>query len=133
MGYRRPSKVYKLRFEDEPELEVMARSVPVGELLDIMELADQMTGAPSKADIEALFTMFAERLISWNLEDEDTGEPVPADAAGVLSQDFDFALKLILAWVQAVSSVAAPLVTTSTGTAPNPMEAMIPMASPAGT
>jgi hypothetical protein len=135
VGYRRPSKTYRLTFEDEPELEVLARSVPIGELLNVMELADKMTGAPKKDDVESLFTMFAGRMISWNLEEEN-GTPVPANAAGVLGQDFDFALKLILAWVQAVSSVAAPLVTTSTGTTANPMEAQIPMttpASPAGT
>lgn len=135
MGYRRPSKQYRLTFEDEPELEVLAKSVPIGDLLDIMAVADRMTTAPAKEDVEKLFGWFGDRLISWNLETED-GEPVPATKGGLLAQDFDFALRLVLAWVQAVSSVAAPLVTTSTGmttSSPDPVEATIPMASPAGT
>lgn len=137
MGYRRPARVFRLRFEDEPELEVMARSVPVGELLDIMKLADKMTGAPDEKSVKELFGWFAKRVIGWNLENED-GTPVPATLEGVLGQDFDFALKLVMAWVQAVSSVQVPLATTSAGStaSPDPVEGtipMTPMASPAGT
>ena len=108
-GYRLAAKTYVLKFEDHPGLEVSARSVPVGELLKILELADAMTSDPTKAQVTELFTWFAKRLIGWNLEDED-GTPVPATAAGLLGLDFDFAMALVMAWTGAVSSVKLPLV-----------------------
>lgn len=131
MGYRLQPKVYSLKFEDHPGLEVTARSVSVEELITILKLADAMTGTPDEKQIQQLFGWFMKRVVGWNLEGED-GKPVPATVKGLLGQDFDFALMLIMAWVQAISSVRRPLVEapagTGNGTAPgNPLEASIPM------
>ena len=68
---------------------------------------------------------FAGALVSWNLEDED-GEPIPADLAGVLSNDFDLNLELIGAWLDAASGAATPLGRPSTSGSPS-LEASLPM------
>lgn len=113
MGYKKKATVYKLKFED-PELdglEVMAKSLPTGELLGLIRMAvslkDEETTNLSEEDlatIEKLFQGFAKALVSWNLEDED-GKPVPSTLRGVQSQEFDFVLPIIMAWIQAVAGV----------------------------
>jgi hypothetical protein len=127
MGYVRQRKIYKLVFEDPDMagLEVRARSVPLGTLMRLIELAgliDRGTANlnPDEAKaIRELFTGFADALVSWNLEepviDDETGEetgevcPVPATVDGLYSQDMDFALHIIEAWMDAVAGVAGPL------------------------
>jgi hypothetical protein len=130
-GYRRQPKTYVLKFEDYEGLEVVCRSVSVKELLIVLELADAMTTAPDKKQMEELFGWFVKRLIGWNLEDED-GKPVPATLQGLLAQDFEFALAMVNAWVGAISPGKSA--TSSNGTAPtgpDPLEASIPMTTPA--
>lgn len=103
MGYQRKRKVLRLRFEDEPELEVLARSASIRKFLRIMQAADEMTaGSLTEEGITELFTFFAERVISWNVEDED-GKPVDCTVDYLLDEDFDWSVRLVLAWVQAVS------------------------------
>ena len=126
-GYRRQPKTYVLKFEEYPGLEVAARSVSVEELLNVLKLADKMTSAPGEKDVKELFEWFADRLIGWNLEDED-GKPVPGTVAGLLAQDFEFAMAVVMAWVKAVTPGKPG--TSSNGTVPagpDPLEASIPM------
>jgi hypothetical protein len=130
-GYRRQPKTYVLKFEDYPGLEIAARSVSIEELLIILELADTMTASPGKKQVEELFGWFAKRLIGWNLEDED-GKPVPATLKGLLGEDFDFGMAVVMAWVQAISPGKST--TSSNGTVPvgpDPLEASIPMTTTA--
>lgn len=49
--------------------------------------------------LEMVYAGFAEALISWNLEDWRTGEPVPPTLDGMLSQDSPFMLEVISAWL----------------------------------
>lgn len=159
MGYKRPVKLYKIRFEDEPDLEVTAKSLPVGHLLGVMKLADQMTANADPKEMRSLFGVFAKRLVEWNLEEEDgtpvppvlaqcreSGRDIPAEGrctehaereepcpvTGLLAQDLDLALRLVLAWIQAVSSVQVPTAAPATGTGTAGMEASIPMVSATG-
>lgn len=130
-GYKRKAKVYKLIFEDEEfaGLEVRVKSLPVGDFLDLTDLADVAAGtagAEQKDKIERLFAIFADALLDWNLLDEDDN-PVPANLDGVKSQDLDFDLTVIKAWMEAVAGVAAPLVTGSNG-GTTTLEASLPMA-----
>ena len=137
-GYRRVPKTYVLKFEDYPGLEVAARSVSVEELLAVLKLADTLTTSPDEKQMTELFGWFVRRLIGWNLEDED-GKPVPATLKGLLAQDFEFALAMVNAWVEAISPGKSP---PSAGGVPAPTgppggmppglaEASTPMTSPA--
>src|SRR5215469_5127763 len=107
MGYKVQRKTYELTFVDYPGLEVRATSVSVGDLLEITGLADSMQAAPDPAQVRKLFEWFASCVTSWNLEDE-AGKPLPPGADTLLGLDFDFALKLVMSWIQAVSSVRLP-------------------------
>jgi hypothetical protein len=131
-GYKRPPKVYKLKFADDDEfagLEVRAKSVPLGKFLDLTKLVELQGGniGPEELDqIREMFSGFADALVSWNLLDEQD-QPVPATLDGLMTQDFDFVLPVIIAWMEAVAGVAAPLKTaSSSGT--TTLEASLPMA-----
>lgn len=129
-GYRRPAKVYRLKFADEDMagLEVMARSLPLGEFLKVSELAGAVDDAQGMASSAGqLFRVFAGSLMEWNLEN-DFGDPVPADLDGVLSQDLDFIMKIVMAWVSAMSDVDTPLPNGSSNGATSALEHSIPMA-----
>lgn len=49
--------------------------------------------------LEMVYAGFAEALVSWNLEDWRTGEPVPPTLDGMLAQDAPFMLDVISAWI----------------------------------
>jgi hypothetical protein len=136
MGYQRKPTIYRLLFPDDfPELEVFARSVSIEEYLKIAKLADQMTSKPGEEQVRELFTWFARRLVRWNLEDED-GKPVPATLKGLMGEELPFVFKIVMAWVNKVVGVSAPLRTASgdgvPSAAPDPTEATIPMTTPDG-
>jgi hypothetical protein len=142
-AYTRQRKVYKLVFED-PEMEglvVKARSVPLGTLLELVDLAsvvDERTTSLSgdeAAALRGLFSGFAQALVTWNLEQpvldeagDETGdsEPVPATLDGLYGQDMDFVLVVVKAWMDAMASVAGPLGQRSPGGEPSPV-ASLPM------
>ena len=133
MGYRCQPTVYKLIFQEYEGLEVMARLVSVEELLKITGLALQMTTKPDDKQVAELFGWFGKRLVSWNLEDED-GKPVPATLNGLLAQEMGFVLKIIQAWVRAITGVLPPLQNGSSGgpAGRNPLEELIPMTAAPG-
>lgn len=110
MGYKREEKHYRLKFEDEEfeGLEVTARSLAVGDFLDIMGI-DQSN--PDPAEVSKLFEALGKGLVSWNLEDEDG--PVPATLEGVRSQEFGFVMAIIAAWLSAIADVDPKLRKTS--------------------
>lgn len=124
MGFKAVRNIYKLKFQDElAGLEVQARSVPTGTFLDVAAVAAQAERDLSKAT--ALFSEFADALISWNVEDED-GKPVPADLDGVRSLEFGLAIQIIRAWLDAMGGISAPLEPSSTSGASSPV-ASLPM------
>jgi hypothetical protein len=59
---------------------------------------------------------FISHLVSWNLEDEDTEQPVPPTEKGVLSVDHDLVVAMNNAWIQTLTGVhgADPLPESST-------------------
>lgn len=148
-GFVQPRKLFRLKFE-EPEmagLVVRAKSIGIGGYLDLTSLAKLADKGSQKfteedaQDIRELFDTFAQALVSWNLREpvyDDDGEevigdngrpltqPVPATLAGVLSQDLDFIMQVMMAWMQALVGVAAPLVKPSTS-GKSSVEASIPM------
>jgi hypothetical protein len=130
MGYQRKPTIYHITFEDYPGLEVDAKSVSIEEYLKISRLADQMAAKPAEEQVEELFGWFARRLVRWNLEDEE-GKPVPPTVGGLMGEELPFAYAIVMAWVNKVVGVSAPLRAASGGgapsQAPDPTEASIPM------
>lgn len=60
------------------------------------------------AALETVKIQFAEKLISWNLED-DEDKPIPATVDGVLSLEDEFCMNLISAWLDAIGGVSEDL------------------------
>lgn len=102
MGYEPPSTGLKLDFSDTPYagLEVTMGAISLGQLLDIGDMAEA-------GGTREMVTRFADVLESWNVTRK--GEPVPADLDGVLSQDPDFVLAIVLAWQRNVTVAPPPL------------------------
>lgn len=134
MSYVRKSKVFKLTFED-PELNglvVRVRSVPLGRLLKLVKVVG-LDAENLKADdlemVDEILVMFSKALVGWNLENEDDDgvrSEVPATYEGVQSQDLDFVITIVSAWVEGMAGVSAPLAQRSSGGATFP-EGSLPM------
>lgn len=102
MGYEPPSVGLKLDFSDTPYtgLEVTMGAISLGQLLEIEELTEQ-------GGTRGLIERFADCLEAWNVT--KGGEPVPASLDGVLSQDPEFILAIVLAWQRNIASAPPPL------------------------
>lgn len=117
--------VHKLVFEeyadeDGAELEVTVKP------LTYAEWAALDTG---NMTVEDAVQLFEEHLVSWNLENRDSDEnvvPVPADGAGIRSQDAMFIKGLVDRWARKIVDVNRPLGRRSTSGSPS-LEASIPM------
>lgn len=134
-GYKPKRKVFTLvDFEEHEGLEIVARSANAGQFLEIVSLASRLENLGDTADeskfsaedigaIRKLFTLFGKVLKSWNLKDEDDDGKtidVPPTAEGLLSQDLDFVLNIISAWIDAVGGVSEDLGKGSPSTATSP-------------
>lgn len=121
MGYVRKRRSYRLIFADEElaGLEVVAKAATVSAYRRIAELATHEFGDRPTADelveMDNLYREFASVLVSWNLEEPASDEPdaelvpVPATLDGLLAQDLPFVQAIVLAWMDAVGGVAAPV------------------------
>lgn len=118
MGFTRNPKIYHLTWADGDYagLEVNVRTITMGQLLEA-KAGNNDQGL--KGNVELL----ANRIVDWNLEDEETGEPVPTTLEALQAEDDDLILAIINQWMEAVSGVAAPL------DAPSPSGVISPVAS----
>lgn len=128
MGFTRPSKVYRLVFEDPQYegLEVSAKSVPLGRFLELTALAESASESLTAEDLrnlDGLFAGFAEALVSWNLDAED-GTPIPANLDGIRGQDVSFMFDIVTSWMTALAGVAGPLDGRSTSGETFPEESL---------
>lgn len=135
-GYRKKRREFVLKFEGEElaGLEVRASSTSLGNLTDLMDLAE-MSRASVREEKERLMQLF-DRFIGcvkgWNLEhevSEDVWEATPVTVAGLLLHEGDFVLDLVFAWVDGVVGTPDPLERKSDGGRPLeevslPMEAL---------
>jgi hypothetical protein len=114
MGYVPRRTLYKLDFSETEHagLEVVTKSASMAALLDILSLADVVEAAGLKnadrTQMDRLFSLFDEVLVSWNVEAEDGGA-VPATKDGLLSQDPEFVMAVINAWAQAMAKAPTDL------------------------
>jgi hypothetical protein len=133
MGYTN-SRVIRLRFPDRDGLIVRMRPLTMGTMrwfirngpalaalegMKPSELTDDQAGM-----LAHLFEIFAEHLMSWNLEDEDseTGERTPVGTAldGVDSQEPAFIQEIMNHWMATCTAVAPPLSQGSPNGGPSP-------------
>lgn len=105
MAFKRKRKVYNLDFEgtEYEGLQVRVRGLTTGEYLEIVSLS--APNAEGDKETEGMLRMFADHLVSWNLEDEETEEIVPTTFEGVASNDFLMNMYIINAWTDAIASV----------------------------
>lgn len=125
MGFKVERKILNLRFEDYDGMEVRARTVAFGQLLDVSEQAETLRTDGKMDKVRGFLALFTSRLESWNLEDED-GSSIPASEAGLLSLDTDMGLAILLGWFDAMTAVAPSLGKDSTS-GPRFPEGSIPM------
>lgn len=106
MAFKRKRKVYRLDFTgtEYEGLEVKVRGLTTGEYLEIVALSAPGTEDETN-ETEGMLRMFADHLISWNLVDDDTEEPVPTTYEGVKTNDFVMNSFIVNAWTAAIASV----------------------------
>jgi hypothetical protein len=119
MGYRRKHKTVTVQFDGNHELaglEVTTRGMSLGAYLELVGMGDV-----DRSGIGEALRVFADSLVSWNLEDEN-GNPVPATVEAVYAEDHSMMLKVGTAWLDALSGVhkADPLEESSPGGEPSP-------------
>lgn len=130
MGFKRNPKIYKLTWDEDtdyPGLEVQVRTLTMGQVLAMRTGKNDDEG---KDNVQVSVELLAERIDSWNLEDED-GNPVPPTLEAMYEEDDDLILDIINRWTDAVSAVRAPLPQSSPSGEPSlvasvPMEALSP-------
>jgi hypothetical protein len=110
MGFKAPGRrTVTLPFTGELEgLVVTVRRASQSSLraaAELMELTDgpDITESDARA-ILGLFDRFGRALVSWNVEDPETGEPIPATPEGIADLDDDFVLKIIMGWLTTVET-----------------------------
>lgn len=130
MGYKAKLKTYLIRFDEGHEhhgAEARLRGMTYGE----WEVAANLDGAGGDTEGAPVVQRFADHLISWNLEDPETGEPLPPTLDSVKKIDKDLIRNLNNAWVNSLIGVhdADPLPESSASGEPSlvesvPMEAL---------
>lgn len=109
MGYRKTPIIYTLEFDGEHEgLVVRMKSMKIGVMRKIIRLIDSdddNTGAV----LDHMVEQVAKGLVSWNMEDYETGEPIPATLESVDELDYQV-LKMILdKWLDLVTGPSEEL------------------------
>src|SRR5215472_1165405 len=102
MGFRPQRKIHKLVFDgtDLDGLIVRMKSCSVAEWNETLEMMNfEGTPAEAKKANETLNEVFAGRIIEWNMEDPDTGDPVPTTKEGFESLEQGVAARIIAAWM----------------------------------
>ncbi|MFD3802649.1 hypothetical protein ACFWTC_03250 [Streptomyces sp. NPDC058619] len=128
MGYRHKIPRIHLDFEEGHDYhgcEAVLRRLTLGEWLEITGMG---AGTPEVRHVGDQLRKMADKLISWNLEEED-GTPVPTTQEAVLAQDQALMLAILNGWMDSLSKeaeVPAPLEPSSPDGEPFP-EASLPM------
>lgn len=105
---RAPKTIIDIDLSDTPykEYEVSASSCSLGEMLALGDQPDRLRAGAGLAAVRQLVELFAGRVTAWNLEDDsDVTLPTPTTVETILSLDFRFAGRLIVAWLDAMTNV----------------------------
>jgi hypothetical protein len=113
MGYRRNAPTIELTFEDPQYegLQMRMKSMSFGKALETMRMAEMVKG---DGEVTALAGVFADHIVSWNLED-DRGVPIEPTTQALLELDIGFVMDTLTAWLEGLLQVSAPLAARSTG------------------
>lgn len=113
MGFRPEPTIYNIDFgEDSPlyGLHVRASACTVREYNKMLRMS--MVEGGITADVvegnDWILQLFANYLVSWDLEDYITGEQVKTDLDAILSQERGVIAQIIMAWQMAIVSVPKP-------------------------
>ncbi len=121
MGFYVEPTHYRLKFEDPKYtgLEIIAESLDIGMMLDLMQLAKLSNVNFGATEVNTvtdsmrlMFDTFAEKLVSWNLDDK-YGVAIPPTKENVYKQEPGFIMMVIMNWMSAASSVDSPLLNGS--------------------
>lgn len=125
MGFIVKGTIFRLEFAEGHLLHgstIRVRSASVGKLLQLMALAEELKGdqAPDDKKVDELFTMFSERLVSWDLQEEPETEgaiprDIPCDKAGLYELDLGPVLSIVFAWIDGAADISIPLERSSNG------------------
>ncbi len=103
MGYRKTTRRLKVSLEghkvygqDDEAPVAYARGKTLDEYLRLMNITEVKGDGGS--EVVRQLEEFGDALIEWNLEDE-TGQPIPCNRAGLFSIDNDLALTLAREWM----------------------------------
>lgn len=123
-------RVLDLELPGHPGLEVQARSISMAQVLELSSSIEARIFGPvippeDMPHLERVLAATGAALVAWNVVDDD-GEPVPADEKGLRAVDPVLFRAVVLAWIDAMVTVPAPLVPPSAGGVP-PQEQSIPM------
>jgi hypothetical protein len=104
-SFKRKRKIYHLDFEgtEYDGLEVKVRGLTTGEYLEFAT-----SSAPTDEgsnETEETLRLLASHLVSWNLEDEETGDPVPTTFEGIKTNDFQMNMSIVNAWTASMVSI----------------------------
>lgn len=124
MGYKPPKTRFTLVFPEHPELEITVKGVSVGKLIEVSDMSLDLS-QPKKEDKLKVFSLFAKKISSWNVDhpepEEATGDntklvcarcgleegdPLPSTAEAMECLDIDFIMPIILGWFSQQASVS---------------------------
>lgn len=119
MGFVVKGTIFRLEFAEGHLLHgstIRVRSTSVGKLLRLMDLAGALKGneTPDAKKVDELFTLFAERLVSWDLQEEPVSEgmaprDIPCTKEGLYELDFSPVLSIVFAWIDGAADIPSPL------------------------
>lgn len=132
-GFKRKTPLLALRFEgDEYDgLEIMAKSVPLGEFINLQKMQVEAQNPDAS---EKIIKYMIKYLVSWNLQDDEdqavplayaqcreSGKPgnpdkpcshhqnsegaKPCKYIGLIALDYPFVLTIFAAWMEAVGNI----------------------------
>lgn len=139
MGYEVEDTTYTLEFDDRPGAEIICRAGSMESHLEALSLDWVLhprafgqrfhTDEEAKAELARLYSIFADHIVSWNLERK--GQPVPITADGLMALDREFSKAATTAWLRGVFGIDAPLEQPSAPTVTDDFdESSIPMVIP---
>jgi hypothetical protein len=112
MGFRPERTIYVLNFKDSnlDGLKVRIGGCTVGEWQSQLRMTGTVNSGQEAAESnDAMIALFLKYLQEWDLEDAETGEPVPPTAEGVATQENALITQIILAWQKAMQYVSDDL------------------------
>lgn len=138
MGFTPKTKTVLLTFDEGHDfhgLEVRTRVPDIARIASLIELREYVGADPDTFDEAAVVTLvallgraadiFAEHLVSWNVETaDDPPTPVPATREGLATQPDEFMLNLVAEWMTATMGVREELGKGSTSGLRSPEESL---------